>query len=782
MDSLFFRQRRLLLRCVVAAGFALSSACRSSVNAGIHGKDSEPQTTTLRDFAIRAMRSVDLSPSWFTSAYWDNPAYKPWTDYLVGKISEIQFSKVCAQVSEYCLQDVWNLKKEEILPIDWQHRPPLNWSGIHALSLRFLRTGDALYLRKWLSVVSDFAVNQPKQAHKEGPTPISTGNASALLESAMAWGGIFTAFTVLAKGAGRKGSLAGQATQSPFAAMEESTDAPMLDLFPPQVVVDIARGFATGDAVSLVRYYAASGYVPYLPNQRIYGLEALAYLLAFFPGLPECLKLSPQVHASLKDAFTHYRHRDGGQLEQSFNYAQGIVFAAERLEKLNFTSTVPWKQETRPVIEGWYRMAAALATPQGGMPQVGNTLWGKVGNYINPPRFEATSIAFPYSGYYVQRSSWGKDAGYLFFFYRRAARGHSMAGCNSIQLGAYGRQLLVAGGSANYKRASKNFPGSTAYLAEESSFKVNTIVVDGRSQNGGSLQGLPSGANGKPNSTVVPSEPVQSRWYTSVHFDVIEGLFAEGYRGSLDDPEASLIEGVSHCRQVVFVRSLMLWLVVDIMRTTGNHRYTQVWKFSAPNNGLDIPGFTKGQIALLPQDRIVRTTDPKPDAVNVSLQQFGVAGLTYNSYFGEGHFGYVGSDPLSEPVPAVDVHVEWAGTANQVLITVIAPYRGMASPFKNAVESFASNGLAGCRLEMRDGQRLSILASAMPQRLSEGSMTVASGNLLVSLEEQGQPMRGVILADADSHEFDGGAKTPINAPKGFRWVSGSAGFLRPEYA
>jgi hypothetical protein len=730
-----------------------------------------------RDYAIGAMRRSDLNPPWFTSANWDNGKYKPWTDYLIGKLSDAEFLRQCAEPSNYCLRDIWDIRSETPVHIDWRNSPPLNWSGVHALALRFVRTGNPDYLKRWLAVVRDFAVNARAQNEDGKTQAIKKGSPQVLLDAAMAWCGIFTAFALLAKGAGAAPEHRGTAIGALFGSHTEPLSGKALDLFPERMVYEIADGFAAGDAIDLLHYYSLPRYVP---NQRVFGLEALAYLVAFFPDLPAAKQFRPQFDAALEDVFTRYRQLDGGQLEQSLNYAEANIFAAERLTKLPFRYRPSWKDDAQRSIEGWYRMTAALAVPKGGLPQVGNNVWGKIGRYANAPSFGTPSIAFPYSGYYVQRSSWDRDAAYLFFFFRRQARGHTMAGCNSIQLGAYGRHLLTAGGSPNYRGKSQKYPESPAYLDEHSTYKTNTILVDDRFQNGGSLQGLPVDDAGKPDTLRRPEEPIRSRWYTSDEFDFLEGTFDAGYKGTQKNAKTSLVTGIKHRRQVVFVRSLKIWLVVDAMITSEKHDYTQVWKFSPPNNGLDVPGFDKSQVTTRPAERKILTVDPGRNAVNIALQQFGVGTLAYRSYFGEGSFGFVGPSTLAEPVPGVDVHVNWSGKGNQILVTAISPYRGKVSPVLRAAD-LSRNGIGGCRLDMTDGSSVSVLASVSSQDLVLGSGEYPTAEMYVSLQKRGGPKSGLVIAENGSHAFSGKRRFPIGDPQGFRWENTGSGILMPNY-
>ena len=736
---------------------------------------------SLRDSALRALRSWDANPAWLTSANWENRAYAPWTDYLAGRIDEAEFGVVCAKPSDYCLRDVWNLRKGPPAPVDWASQTKFNWNGIHALALRFLRTGDDRYLGKWLAVVADFADWSLAQSRDE-ISPLGRGQPPALLDAAFAWGGIFTALAIVAKGlgpAGQRGEF--QRRSSPYGPNADPVKPGDLELVPAATLLRIAAALADGHGRLLARFYADRNYVP---NQRTLGLEVLAQLDAFFPTLPSVVALRPGVHAALADVLSRYRQLDGGQLEQSFNYAEAVVFAALRMARLPLQPTPAWRAQAEATATGWSRLAAVLATPQGGLPQLGNAVWGRFGREASPAGFAATSIALPYSGLYVQRSDWTPQAAYLFFFHRRAARGHSMAGSNSVQVSAFGRPLIVAGGTADYRARGGERPALAAYLSEDSSWKTSTVLVDGRSQRGGSTEGLPQGAAGRPDITRAPAQPVRSRWHASEHFDFLEGSHREGYQATLDDPQAAAVTDVAHTRQVVFVRALGLWVVVDILQATGSHQYTQVWKFTPPGFIKGQPGFAEDQVRLDAAARVIRTADASDGAVNVALHHFGGPRPVYQRHFG-GRFGWYGPGVLQDAVPAVDVHAEWQGQGPQVLITLIAPARGLqGSVLKTTDTSRPGPGAAtaACQIEAAQGARLAVAAAATPTDLEAGGQRLSQGQLLLVLQGAGGPARRLEVGAARAAEVGPEGVRPFTVPQGFRWVGRPDGLLEPSYA
>lgn len=454
----------------------------------------------------------------------------------------------------------------------------------------------------------------------------------------------------------------------------------------------------------------------------------------------------------------------------------------QRTARLPFDNPPPWRTTAQPTVMGWWRMAAALAAPDGGLPQLGNAAWGRFGRNAPPQRFGATSFVFPYGGLAVQRGAWTAGTAYLSFYHRRAARGHAMAGSNSVQVAAFGRQLLAAGGSALYGGPGTGRPDLVAYLAETSSAKACTVLVDGRSQAGGRSEGLVTDADGRPDITRAPLQPAWMRWLASPEFDLVEAGYREGYRGTLDDPKASLVDDVRGRRCVIFVRAMSLWLIVDTLHSPGTHEYTQVWKFSPPANGLPVRGFAENQVDLRAGERIVQTVDAAPGAVNLRVQQFGIAGLQYRRFYGSGGFGWHAAAPLSAPVPAVDVHMRWRGRGDQTLVTLLLPMRSRDAPLAR-IDDRSTNGQPGCDLFADDGRRLTLRAASTRRALSADGLRAAA-SLLLTLTAPGREPVGIVLDHDGGALFEGVAmqtRAAIATPEGFHWHEGADRALTPAY-
>lgn len=717
-----------------------------------------------RDQALRTLRTTDARPPWLTSENWANRQYGPWTDYLAGRLSDAEFETVCAKPSDYCLRDIWNLRRSRAAPIDWDRQERFNWSGVHALSLRFFRTGEAIYLRKWLDVVGDFARWSLARAAR-ADTPLARGEPQAVLDSAFAWGSIFTALGIIAKGLGPVEARSDRQRQgSPFEPNLDSIDADSLATVPAAELLAIARAMARGDGPWLARHYADPRYVP---NQRCFGLEALACLAAFFPALDALDALRPQLQASLVDVMSRYRATDGGQLEQSFNYAQDVAHAAMRLTALAPTPTPPWVYEARATSQGWKRLIAALAVPGGGLPQLGNAAWGRFGRDGADARLAVASVAFPYSGLYAMRSGWDRDAAYAFFFVRRAARGHSMAGNLALQLAAFGRPLIVGGGSADYRPAGVGDARAKAFLSETSSWKCSTVLVDGLSQRGASVEGLALDAAGRPDITRAATAPIRSRWHHGDAFDLAEGDHETGY-GS----DGVTADGVPHRRQLVFLRPLACWIVVDTLIGRDRHRYTQVWNFAPPQGLANVQGFDTSQLTI--RERGVHTIDRSPGAVNLSIDHLGIPSIRYTKAFGDDRYGWFAAGPLTPAVPALNLHVQWEGAGPQVLVTLLRPQRGEARALRQLEDRSGPDSARG-NFTFDDGTVVAVEARTPAGGLREPQ-------LMLALRLPGRPESTLVLHGETGWEQAGdGRRTDLGMPAGFRWQEEADGRLRPLY-
>ncbi len=327
-------------------------------------------------------------------------------------------------------------------------------------------------------------------------------------------------------------------------------------------------------------------------------------------------------------------------------------------------------------------VATPATTVAGGVPSV--------------PVFD--SVAFPYSGYYIFRNGWTRDAIHLYLKGGRKGTGHSAATSNQIQLTAWGRILLTRGGSGLYGPGP--FPGYDEYI--NSSFSYNTITVDGKTQ---ANPGMP-----------LQKKPVACRWLASPAFDFAEGRHEAGYDG-IADP-------VVHERQVIFLRKAGIFLVRDRMQAAQEHTYAQTWCLAKD--------FTPAQVQCDGAAQTVRTNDP--NGPNLEILHVGGSTVTYSTSHGE-------KTPVvrgwrDKEFPAVDVVASWRG-AETHLLTFLCPSGPEGTPISSVKRSVIKDA-STFTINLKDGSRIEgSCGIGAAQTLSAGGWTATAGLLLAHLESDG---------------------------------------------
>jgi hypothetical protein len=762
------------------------------------------------------MRETNLVSQRVFSSNWANGAYGPWVQYLSNQISASSYQSLVAAHpgSGYYPNDPYGFNlpsaaapaSPDYASIVGLSNPPCYFSGdiYNTLAASYYAHGDALYKNTWLNITRDMMVKERPAILGFSDTVLKASAAAGCVypeQGGSNWGAGLTvanhigqelfALAMIAKSLDLP---AVSTARSAWSSLPLANTAPLtpaqLAQMPADTLVDIANGIANNYAPTLLKYYGAGSVRN--PNQWLAGFMGPAMLTEFFPTLPSVVAMAPQVDAAAADHIAADVYADGGILEQSFNYTDTMVNDYDRLA--NFKSRT-WSTAYRDASAQYGRQQAAISNPQGGYPQMGNGEWS-TGHRAQGYTFSQTSIGFPYSGYYAQRSAWDANAAYLFFFSKRAAVGHSMAGSNAIQVAAYGRKLIMAGGSANYTNASPTYPNSVGYLSEGSTWKTSTLAVDGHAQLGGSTAGLQLNSAGKPDLTRVATTPIASRWATSSSIDFLEGTYDADY--GYDPYTATTLakSGVVHQRMVAFLRDLKAWVVVDFVlpSNTASHSYTQIWKLTPPmpqvqGTATQTEGFYPGQVNLPTGAGVHRlyTSDTTAGAVNLSIYQSSPQTLAYTQHDGAsgGLYGYAAAGSVSAvPLLATDVHVNWSGTGKQVLISVLLPFSGSATDGVTRVVDATTGSIAGLDMVV-NGKQVAVRASPALAALSAAGKSMALGNLLVVESDAGANPRTLYIGDSAvataSTIDDGSTVTPVTQPTGFRWTSGSGGALTANY-
>lgn len=471
-------------------------------------------------------------------------------------------------------------------------------------------------------------------------------------------------------------------------------------------------------------------------NQRVTGLGSLTLILCAFPEvsfIPSSLK--NDLESAFPNLLNNSIFNDGGFIESSFNYNVGTAIKLEDIFNTIETSPVSFNQSTKNILEDKLllntRMMESLRTPFLDLPIVGNNepnpptnIWTNetirnnwfnlknpdINIYVyNPPKNigvkNFTSIAFPYSGYYVHRKNWQWDSPYLFFVNNRPinAGGREMANSLSLELHAYGRQLLINGGPPPYSEIyvreaqRSDFAKINAYFNEKSTYKTNTIIVNDLSQS----------KNSQSVSNSVYPTTIQSKWHSSDEFDYMEGSYTYGYGPFRGSANPNLY--VDHTRKIIFLKNLDCWIVVDVLKTPANlpntsgisRDYSQIWKFPPYGRGEwgvgpFSYGFTEEQVNS--NSSGIHTSDP--NGPNLYIYQFSnIKNFSYTKYYGEKNAptgsAYRGwhARYLGDAIPSVDMYANWSGSGNFIIASLLIPTQQNSVPNFTIVRGDTANNV-----------------------------------------------------------------------------------------
>ncbi len=182
-----------------------------------------------------------------------------------------------------------------------------------------------------------------------------------------------------------------------------------------------------------------------------------------------------------------------------------------------------------------------------------------------PP--DHTSHLFPYAGQVVMRSGWERDALFLGFEAGPFGYGHQHEDKLGVVIFAYGKDLLVEGGSYAYD-ASK---WRRYVLASEAH---NVVLVDGQGQ----------ARRGQPRQTYVTDQPLDLAFRSNDRYDYARGVYDEGF-GKRDQRPAR------HTREILFLKPEQLFVVRDTLEPLDGkpHSYEALWHLDANTVDLDAP-------------------------------------------------------------------------------------------------------------------------------------------------------------------------------------------------
>ncbi|MCD4826090.1 MAG: heparinase II/III family protein [Phycisphaerae bacterium] len=177
------------------------------------------------------------------------------------------------------------------------------------------------------------------------------------------------------------------------------------------------------------------------------------------------------------------------------------------------------------------------------------------------------SIAMPYSGHYIMRSGWDKNARILHFDGGLLGSGHDHEDKLHVAMYAYGKLLLPDAGTYSYNRSKWR-----AYVLKTRSH--NTVLVDGMDQIRKS-----AGRRFKvwPKPWDAPSPATDTQWTTTHGLDYVAGFYRYKYREYTDwqhrKKHPKTLDSVQHARKILFVKP-DFWIIHDVLTSKDDKKHT----------------------------------------------------------------------------------------------------------------------------------------------------------------------------------------------------------------
>jgi hypothetical protein len=300
-------------------------------------------------------------------------------------------------------------------------------------------------------------------------------------------------------------------------------------------------------------------------------------------------------------------------------------------------------------------------------PERPDFLWyGTDGAKGKPPA--ETSHAFPYAGYFVQRSGWDANARWLWFDGGPFGYGHQHEDKLEIMLEAYGKSFLVDPGNYTYERSKWR-----SYFIDSPSH--NVVLVDGQPQRR-------RGARSR--MEYVVKDPLPHVWATSRDSDYVEATYDEAFGGSVG-------KRVQHTRAVLFIKP-DFWLMLDRLTAIDGeeHTYEPLFHFDCPvkSDGLRVLTQNAGEANLT----VLARADAGLSVSIVEGRQDPVQGWLTNG--------------ISAVRPAPVAVYQARGTTMHLLYAMAPAPAGAADPLL-AVEPLGADP-AAARIVFRDGRKYDV--------------------------------------------------------------------------
>lgn len=318
-------------------------------------------------------------------------------------------------------------------------------------------------------------------------------------------------------------------------------------------------------------------------NWLLMEMNGLSHISVLCPEFSKAENWRNYAQEMLVRELNRQLYPDGFQFELSTNYHEVVLNNYFQVIQLYQAYGYPIAPEIVNALENACSIHVKLMMPDGRLPDVNDGRWLKVsgsasmseairryphrqdflwayteGQQGKPPI--ETSIPLPYSGYYVMRTGWDRQAVWAMFDAGPFGRGHQHEDKLNLLIHAYGMLLLTEGGNYAYDDSEMR-----RYVLSTRSH--NTVRVDGSDQNRRMAY--------RWREEDLHLQAV-AKWHSSEALDFVQGTYDEGF-----GIQAQI--KVAHSRSVLFLKNHPLvspcFVVIDRLapQDEQSHSYEFLW-------------------------------------------------------------------------------------------------------------------------------------------------------------------------------------------------------------
>ncbi len=306
-----------------------------------------------------------------------------------------------------------------------------------------------------------------------------------------------------------------------------------------------------------------------------------------------------------------------------------------------------------------------------------------------------TSIAFPYTGYYIMRKDWTPESQWMFFMGHKWSGGHSCDSNLQVMFFNDGERLLIDSGGNSYGELDIG-----NYLVN--SYAHNTVTVDDMTQAWQYTDDIDI-----TDSAYCGKDPVDGIWHTNDRFDFVTGTFTDGYTLKKNTYNNNVptkqVTDVTHSRSVINDKENEIAVVYDRIDSKLPHTINVNWNYAKKFDNY-------GTVFADSDEKVLRTTLNDKKA-GIDIYNFTQNDISYEVNCGE--YGDKNGQITSGwnlPTYGIDykpnVHVSTYFKGNcgqQGIISLLAPKTDNKSTIKTS-KSICND--QGFEIEKTDGTKI----------------------------------------------------------------------------